>query len=51
MEMQDGVILEGGLKALHEGALVLPAKQWNWSVREFLKIRFSEFRGWSWDGW
>lgn len=48
MGINDGVILEGGLKALHEQALVLPEIQRSWPNRELLELRFKEFEGWAW---
>lgn len=45
MEMQDGVILEGGLKALQGRALELPGKQRNWPSQDLLELRFKKFKG------
>ncbi|MFZ5560739.1 MAG: HNH endonuclease [Pseudomonadota bacterium] len=46
--MQDGVILEGGLKALNGRVLALPEKQRSWPSQELLDLRFKEFKGWAW---
>jgi putative restriction endonuclease len=48
MKIQDGVILEGGLKALHGQRLDLPNNVQNWPSKELLDRRFEEFKNWIW---
>jgi putative restriction endonuclease len=48
LDIQDGVILEGGLKALNGQTLALPEKERSWPCRALLELRFKEFKGWSW---
>ena len=46
MALQDGVILESGLKALHGQELHLPRKKKNWPRKELLALRFEQFEKW-----
>lgn len=46
--IQDGLILEGGLKALHGQSLELPSNKKNWPSRNLLDLRFNEFKSWVW---
>lgn len=48
MDMQDGVILEGGLKALHGRQLTLPNNEMDLPCQELLAFRFDEFVRWAW---
>jgi putative restriction endonuclease len=48
MAMTDGVILEGGIKALNGHSLTLPRESVNWPSKELLEIRFNQFRNWTW---
>lgn len=48
MQIQDGIILEGGLKALHGQRLVLPSDKKNWPSKDLLDIRYGEFKDWVW---
>jgi putative restriction endonuclease len=48
LEMQDGVILEGGLKVLNGRVLGLPERRRSWPSQELLELKFKEFKGWAW---
>jgi putative restriction endonuclease len=48
LELEDGVILEGGLKALHGKEIKLPDKKKNTPSQELLALRFEEFKNWVW---
>lgn len=47
MNMEDGVILEAGIKALHGKQIVLPRAKKNWPSQDLLAIRFEEFQSWT----
>lgn len=46
MSVEDGPILESGIKALHGKQIVLPKAKKNWPSQELLAIRFEEFKQW-----
>lgn len=46
MGVEDGPILESGIKALHGKQIVLPKDKKNWPSQELLAIRFEEFKRW-----
>lgn len=48
MSIRDGLILEGGLKALHDQLLALPERKSNWPSQELLDARYAEFKRWAW---
>lgn len=49
MKIQDGVVLEGGIKALHGQMLAVPTSRHEWPSRDFLSLRFERFTEWLWD--
>lgn len=48
LEISDGILLEGSLKALHGNMLSLPQKKAHWPNKDLLTIRFDEFQKWVW---
>lgn len=49
MATKDGIILEGGLKALHGADLMKPRSKKHWPDRDRLAVRFDEFKNWEWN--
>lgn len=47
MDIEDGPILESGLKALRGKEIILPKEKKNWPSQELLAIRFEEFTRWT----
>jgi putative restriction endonuclease len=47
MAAKDGIILEGGLKALHGTDLVKPKSKRHWPDQDLLATRFVEFQNWN----
>ena len=48
LAIQDGPLLEDGLKAFHGKSLLLPDNPRNWPDRDLLALRFDQFSEWRW---
>ena len=48
LAIQDGSLLEDGLKAFHGKSLLLPDNPRHWPDRDLLALRFDQFSEWRW---